>query len=218
MINLKHEVQAKGYTVVHIKTDSIKIANPDDYICKFVVDYGKLYGYNFEVEHIFDRICLVNDAVYIAKCAENDPETPNEWTATGTQFAVPYVFKSLFTHEEIELDDMCETKSATTSLYLDFNETNPDEHNLQFVGRVGQFCPVLEGTGGGLLVAERTNKATGEIKYDAVGGTKGYRFKEAEVIRNNNLIDQIDRNYYRVLCDKAIETINKFGSFEEFVA
>ena len=218
MINLKYEVQAKGYQVAHIKTDSIKIVNPDDYICQFIVNYGKLYGYNFEVEHIFDRICLVNDAVYIAKCADNDPETPGEWTATGTQFAVSYVFKSLFTHEEIELDDMCETKSATTSLYLNFNESDPTTNNLQFVGRVGQFCPVLDGTGGGLLVAERTNKTTGEIKYDAVGGTKGYRFKEAEVIRNNNLMDQIDRNYYRVLCDKAIDTINKFGSFEEFAA
>lgn len=218
MINLKYEVQAKGYTVVHIKTDSIKIKDPDDYILKFIVDYGKLYGYNFEVEHIYDRICLVNNAVYIAKCAENDEETPNEWTAIGTQFAVPYVFKSLFSHEEIVLDDMCETKSATTALYLDFNESCPDEHRLTFVGKVGQFCPILDGFNGGLLVAERTDDETGEVKYNAVGGTKGYRFKESEVVRINNLEDQINRDYYRKLCDEAIDTINKFGSFDEFVA
>ena len=242
MINLKHEVQAKGYTVIHIKTDSIKIANPDDYICKFIVDYGKLYGYNFEVEHIFDRICLVNNAVYIAKCAADDkdwisklkewekerdeaiskgkpiPPKPSPWTATGAQFAVPYVFKSLFTHEGITIDDLCETKSATTALYLDFNEENPEEHNLTFIGKVGQFCPVLDGTGGGLLVAERVDKNTGETKYNAVSGSKDYRFKESEVIRHNNLMDQVNRDYYRKLCDDAIATIEKFGPFEEFVA
>ena len=43
MINLKHEVQSRGYTVAHIKTDSIKIPNADNDIIKFVMDYGKLY-------------------------------------------------------------------------------------------------------------------------------------------------------------------------------
>lgn len=123
MINLRHEVEAKGYTVVHCKTDSIKIANPDNYIYDFVMAYGKIYGYNFEVEHKFEKICLVNDAVYIAKLAYDDPEDPGKWTATGTQFAVPYVFKTLFSHDALEFGDFCETKSVkNASIYLDMNE------------------------------------------------------------------------------------------------
>lgn len=119
MINLKHEVQNRGFTVVHVKTDSIKIADATPEIIQFVMDYGKLYGYDFEHEATYDRICLVNDAVYIAKDASD-----GHWTATGTQFQVPYVFKTLFSREEITFDDLCETKSTRVgALYLDMNES-----------------------------------------------------------------------------------------------
>lgn len=126
MIDLRHEVEAQGYKVFHIKTDSIKIENPDKYIHDFICQYGKRYGYNFEIEHIFDKICLVNNAVYIAKLANDDPEEPGKWTATGTQFQIPYVFKTLFSKENIKFEDMCETKSVSGSLYLDLNEELPD--------------------------------------------------------------------------------------------
>ena len=66
MINLKHEVQARGFTVAHIKTDSIKIPDATPDIIEFIMDYGKQYGYTFEHEATYDRMCLVNDAVYIA--------------------------------------------------------------------------------------------------------------------------------------------------------
>ena len=148
MINLKHAVQEKGYIVAHIKTDSIKIPNATPEIIKFVTEYGKLYGYNFEHEATYDRMCLVNDAVYIARyssiekcyklfgkdyvessediCKENK-ENPGKWTATGAQFAVPYVFKTLFSKEDILFEDMCETKSvAKGDLYLDMNFNLPD--------------------------------------------------------------------------------------------
>ena len=148
MINLKHAVQEKGYIVAHIKTDSIKIPNATPEIIKFVTEYGKLYGYNFEHEATYDRMCLVNDAVYIARyasiekcyklfgkdyvessediCKENK-ENPGKWTATGAQFAVPYVFKTLFSKEDIIFEDMCETKSvAKGDLYLDMNFNLPD--------------------------------------------------------------------------------------------
>ena len=148
MINLKHAVQEKGYIVAHIKTDSIKIPNATPEIIKFVTEYGKLYGYNFEHEATYDRMCLVNDAVYIARyasiekcyklfgkdyvessddiCKENK-ENPGKWTATGAQFAVPYVFKTLFSKEDILVEDMCETKCvAKGDLYLDMNFNLPD--------------------------------------------------------------------------------------------
>ena len=125
MVNLKHEVQRRGYTVAHIKTDSIKIPDAGPDIIQFVMDYGKMYGYNFEHEATYDRMCLVNDAVYIAKYADTE-EGAGEWTATGAQFQVPYIFKTLFSREPIRFSDLCETKSCTTALYLDMNENLTD--------------------------------------------------------------------------------------------
>lgn len=134
MINLKHEVQDRGYTVAHIKTDSIKIPDATPEIIEFVMNYGKQYGYTFEHEATYAKMCLVNDAVYIAKYddGEHDFELPTgeivktAWTATGTQFQVPYVFKTLFSKSAIGFRDMCETKTVTSALYLDMNEDLPD--------------------------------------------------------------------------------------------
>lgn len=128
MCKLKHEVQKRGYTVAHIKTDSIKIPNADDDIIKFVSDLGKQYGYNFDYEALYDRMCLVNQSVYIAKYADNDinGDKSNKWTATGTQFKIPYVFKTLFSHEPIKFKDLCEIKQVQSSMYLDFSEGLPD--------------------------------------------------------------------------------------------
>ena len=130
MINLKHEVQDRGYTVAHIKTDSIKIPDATPEIIQFITDYGKRYGYDFEHEATYDRMCLVNDAVYIAKYKGGEHD--GEWTATGAQFAVPYVFKTLFSHEPIMFDDYCETKSVTKgNIYLDMNEDLPDVSDIE---------------------------------------------------------------------------------------
>lgn len=127
MVNLKHEVQRRGFTVAHIKTDSIKIPDATPEIIQFVMDYGKMYGYTFEHEATYDRMCLVNDAVYIAKYSDDERnDHPGKWTATGTQFQVPYVFKTLFSREPIRFEDLTETKSCTTALYLDMNENLPD--------------------------------------------------------------------------------------------
>lgn len=250
MIDLRHAVEEQGYKVIHVKTDSIKIANPDNYILNFIVERGKRYGYNFEVEHIFDRICLVNNAVYIAKLADDDPEDPGKWTATGTQFAVPYVFKTLFSKEPIQFNDMCETKnSAVGPIYLDMNESYPDVtaeekqfknleskykkgelsdtlfenecaslrerieagHNYIFVGKVGLFCPIKPGCGGGTLVCKRDDK------YSAVTGTKGYRWLESEIVKQNGKEDDIDKTYYNKLVDDAVSTISEFGDIEWFI-
>lgn len=134
MIDLKHAVQEQGFTVAHIKTDSIKIPNATPSIIQFVMDFGKKYGYNFEHEATYSKMCLVNKAVYIAKYKDGKPhryklstgevvETP--WTATGTQFQQPYVFKELFAKAPIKFDDLCETKNVKTALYLDMNEGFP---------------------------------------------------------------------------------------------
>ena len=57
---------------------------------------------------------------------EDNKKKGGKWTATGTQFQIPYVFKKLFSREEIAFEDMCETKSVSSSLYLDLNEGLPD--------------------------------------------------------------------------------------------
>ena len=235
MINLKHEVQERGFTVAHIKTDSIKIPDATPEIIEFVMEYGKQYGYTFEHEDTYDRFCLVNDAVYIARYQNG------EWTATGTQFAVPYVFKKLFSKEEIVFEDMCETKSVTSALYLDMNEDLPDVtelekerdrlakkdpsmcregledeiaqgHNYRFIGKVGQFCPIKEGCGGGLLMREKDGK------YYAATGSKGYRWLESEMVLELGKEADIDRSYYDKMVDEAIKSISKYGDFEWFVS
>lgn len=145
MINLKHEVQKRGYTVAHIKTDSIKIVNATIDIIEFVMAYGKMYGYTFEHEATYERMCLVNDAVYIARYASkkdcerlygyipgDNNKHQGEWTATGTQFQVPYVFKKLFSKESIEFNDLCETKSVSKGeIYIDMNYGYPDVTDLE---------------------------------------------------------------------------------------
>lgn len=242
MIDLKEEVQKRGFTVAHIKTDSIKIPNATPEIIQFVMDFGRKYGYTFEHEATYDRMCLVNDAVYI--CRYDD----GHWDATGAQFAVPYVFKTLFSKENIEFNDLCETKSVTSALYLDMNEHLPDVsdaekdlakietkfkkgeideaeyntrkeeyglviatgHDYKFIGKVGAFCPIKPGCGGGLLVREKDGK------YYSATGSKGYRWLESEMVQNNQ--DIIDISYYKELVDAAVETISEYGDFEMFVS
>ena len=215
MINLKHEVQDRGFTVAHIKTDSIKIPDATPEIIQFVKDYGKKYGYTFEHEATYEKMCLVNDAVYIAKHIDAPwEEDAGKWTATGAQFAVPYVFKTLFSKEPLIFDDYCETKSVTSQLYLDFNENLPeDEHNYVFVGKVGRFTPVKPGFGGGVLYREKDGK------YYSATGAKGYRWVESESLKDsNNWRDIVDDSYYLKQVDEAVVDISKFGDFEWFTA
>lgn len=219
MVNLKHEVEDRGYHVVHIKTDSIKVEHADAEIAKFISEYGKMYGYNFEVEHHFDRICLVNDAVYIGKCAADDPECPNEWTATGTQFAVPYVFKTLFSKEPLTFDDFCEIKSVKSAIYIDVTDGLPvGEHSYRFVGKVGEFTPVLPNRGGGYLVRTQVDK-NGQTQYYSVTGTKGYLWREsADIYDRPDAMDYVDIRYYQNLANDARDEIAKYGDFEVFTA
>ena len=187
------------------------------------------------------------------------------WTATGTQFQVPYVFKTLFAKKPIVFADMCETKSVTSgSIYLDMCEGLPDVseeealakyiqssdyakvgtldkngkeikhplkyrdvdfnhldmeklnediargHNYIFIGRVGLFCPIKEGKGGGVLYREKDGQ------YFSVTGTKGYKWLEAEQVKALKLETYIDNSYYLKLCSDAIDDISQYGNFEWF--
>ena len=215
MIDLMLNVKEMGYEVVHCKTDSIKVAHPDDKVRNYIYEFGKKYGYTFEVEHTFDKFCLVNGAVYIAKCKDEpcNGKLAGKWNATGKQFQIPYVFKTLFSHEDITFDDLCETKSTTTALYLDMNEgLSEGEHQYQFIGRVGRFCPIKEGCGGGILYREKDGK------YYAAESTTGYRWLESEVVKGLHKEADIDDGYFKNLVDKAVEAISYYGDFEWFTA
>jgi hypothetical protein len=259
MIDLKHAVQEQGFQVAHIKTDSIKIPDATPAIIQFVMDFGKKYGYTFEHEDTYEKMCLVNNAVYIAKYKEPhiDKDTGKEtwWTATGAQFQIPYVFKTLFSKEEITFEDMCETKAVTSALYLDMNEGLPDVteyenvrvardkapdkrtkkearmldfyadmtdeeldakiaegHNYVFVGKVGQFCPIKDGCGGGVLCREKDGK------FYAATGSKGYRWLESETVKLLGKEKDIDRSYYDNLVNDAIDTMREFGDVGQFLS
>ena len=207
MLDLKNFIEEQGYTVAHIKTDSVKIPNATQEIIDKVTQFGASYGYTFEHEHTYSKLCLVNDAVYIAKDAEDD-----SWTAVGTQFQVPYVFKTLFSKEPIEFDDKTMIKAVTTALYLNMNEDDPEKDELRFVGRIGNFCPIKPGSGGGLLL-----RKNGE-KYDSASGAKGYRWMESERVKELKLEDRIDDSYFIKMVDDAIAAINQYGDFEQFAS
>lgn len=205
MIDLKEAVQKEGYTVAHIKTDSIKIPNADDRIIKFVEEFGEKYGYNFEHEETFDKFCLVNDAVYVAR-------TGDKWDATGAQFQHPIVFKTLFDRDqEIEMIDYSENRSVQKGhIYLAMDGEDTSDEDLIFVGKTGSFTPVKPETdGAGHLY--RLN----EGKRYAVSGTKGYIWTETRLVDDYDLIDT---SYSDELVENARKTIEKYGSYEELVS
>jgi hypothetical protein len=205
MIDLKNDLIKRGTSVVHIKTDSVKIPNATQETIAFVSTTGSLYGYEFEHETTYDQLCLVNDAVYIAR-------KDDKWTAVGSQFQHPYVFKTLFSGEEPSFEDLCEGRTVVQgTMYLDKENHEAKGtvyKSMHHLGRSGRFVPVVEG--GGTLYRVK------EDKYYAVTGTKGYKWMEADVAKEVPDV-KIDMSYFEKLKNDAIKTIEKFGSFEEFV-
>lgn len=207
MVELRHAVQDQGFTVAHIKTDSIKIPDATPEIIQFVKDFGEKYGYTFEHEKTYDGFCLVNDAVYIARKGD-------QWDAVGAQFQHPYVYKTLFTGEEVTFDDLCETKQVTQgAMYIDFEHDVPpvpDPTRMHFIGRTGRFVPVREGCGGGVLYRVKDGKAY------AVTGTKGYLWMEADHARDLG-VDAVNMAYFDQLAEDARTAIDYWGEYTRFV-
>jgi hypothetical protein len=184
MIDLKHAVQERGYTVAHIKTDSIKIPNADQSIIDFVFDFGSKYGYDFEHEDTYSRLALVNKSTYICQ------DEKKEWHATGAQFADSYVFKTLFTKESLEKEDFFVTKEVkNASIHI----------GEKFIGRLAELYASQTG--------EEVFRVT-EDKKGSIAGTKGYKWKLSKEWSGKK---DLDMNYYKDLVDKAIEAIDKVG-------
>ena len=193
MIDLKHALQERGCKPIHFKTDSVKIADftPEDVM--FVEEFGKKYGYTFGIEGVYSKMALINDAVLIGKWVGTD-----DWDAVGARFAKPYVYKTLFTEEEIEFKDLIETRSVRQgSIYME------NESGLTFIGRIGTFCPMSKG--GGSLYRIKDDK-----KF-AVTGTKGYEWLPAEVVQGLGLEKDIDMSYFEAEVEDAMKKIAEVG-------
>ena len=184
MIDLKHAVQERGYQVGHIKTDSIKIPNADAEIVKFVEEFGKSYGYEFEHEDTYKKLALVNKSTYI--CQDQD----DAWHATGAQFQDPYVFKTLFTKEELSKEDFFVTKEVKgASIFL----------GEKFIGRLAEIYASESG--------HEMFRVT-EDKKGSISGTKGIKWKLSKDWTGKN---DVDMNFYKEQVEKAIESIRKVG-------
>lgn len=200
MIDLKHAIQELGYQVVHIKTDSVKVPLKmvrDESIIADIIEAGERYGYDFEHEITYDWFCLVNDAVYVARAGD-------KWTAVGAQFQHPYVFKTLFSKEELVFDDFCEMKNIVKGkMYLDMTGTGEVEQ-MVFVGRTNSFIPVTD-HGGTLWRVDGDKKVT-------VTGTKGMGWitRDMALSRQAEGNLKIDISYFEGLRQNAIDTISKF--------
>lgn len=216
MIDLKHAVQERGFTVAHIKTDSIKIPNATQEIIDFVTEFGKKYGYDFEHESTYEKFLLTNKAVYVAKYripavlggTKEDPYNENawktKWIAVGAEFQHPYVYKTLFTDESPVFDDFCEPKNVVQgTMYLDFSGTR-QVSEMVHVGRTGSFVPV-ETNGGDLLRVK-----DGDLF--AVTGTKGFKWITRDVAVSRFADDtlEIDMTYFERLVQHAEKELRKY--------
>lgn len=196
MITLKHKLQDAGYKVIHIKTDSIKVPNIDDKAVELITDFGKEYGYNIAPVHVFEKMALVNKAVLIGKVEENKRwKDSGKWEAVGAQFADPFVFKTLFSHESLDEKDFAETKEVKSHMYL----------GEKFIGRVAEVYASKTG--------EELKRANGD-GLASVTGTKGYQWK---LFSEYGGKDDVDMSYYDHKIVDAIEKINKVGSSVELV-
>ena len=220
MVDLKHFVQEKGFSVAHIKTDSIKIPDADEQIISDVIGFGKLYGYDFEHETTYKTMCLVNRAVYIAE--DTNPKTGESfWSATGKMFQQPYVFDMMFGEGDTDFEKLREARHVKKgSIYIEtenqLNEirdgvdepTNEERiDQMHFVGRTGVFYPVKPGYGGGLLWRVQD----GELY--SVANTKGRLWKEAHLTRPHEL----DESYYQETVEKAMQAIVNVGSYRDLI-
>lgn len=204
MVDLQDYLMKKGFTPIHIKTDSVKIANATPEIIEEVMEFGRKYGYTFEHEATLDTFCLVNKAVYIAR--EGD-----KWDAVGAEFQHPYVFKKLFTKEEIGLEDYTETRQVSKgSIYLappeDVDPEDPTKGAV-FIGRIGTFIPVKEGVdGAGRLLRVHEGKGY------AVTGTKGWMWARSSDIQD---VKSVDTSYVEHLEAEAVKQVERFGQMED---
>lgn len=182
------QLTERGVKVPHVKVDSLKIANATKEILDFCNEFAAEYGYRFDHEAQYDRLCLLNDSVYVARYSQNaevnvkgskaKDDHRGKWTSTGTELIEPYVFKTLFSHEELEFDDYVQLFSTETKLYLDMNEEleDPSDIEKQWSKRYSKLTkdhPIQEALGDSQL-HDLGVRADADHKYTFVGKTGAF--------------------------------------------
>lgn len=207
MITLQHEVEKQGYVVAHIKTDSIKIPNADEYIINFVNEFGKKYGYNFEHEKTYRRLVLLNKAVYAGEYLKENKDDPSlnkwAWEFTGGPLLEPFVQKTLFTHMEVADQEFRQIKEVSAgkdgtpaAIYLG------DER----IGRFAGVYPSLTGTDMWRITEPKDPDV--EPKKGHVSGTKGFGWKLWSDYKGK---EDVDMTYFNKQVDDIVKQIEKVG-------
>ena len=194
MIDLKYAVQEFGYEVIHIKTDSIKVANADDKVKDFIFEFGKKYGYEFEHEATYEKLALINKAEYI--CYDG-----KEWSATGKRFSEPYVFKTLFSKEPIVDDDYSVIiQSHKGHLYL----------GDEFIGKIGKFYPSLVGW----KLTARVEGDDEVVKESSPSGTKDKLWMKWDDYTTHK---NVSIEYFDNLIEEAKKSISAVGDLSQII-
>jgi hypothetical protein len=168
MITLKEHLEKKGFEVIHIKTDSIKLVmnkldfDPEDYLSE-VAEFGSQYSYDFEIADTYTDFYLLNKAVLAGT------DSSNHTHAIGAELIEPYILKSLFTKEPFTPLD-----------YSVIKETRAGEMWLgeQFIGKNGRFYPSREPDARALEWVRPGLDPMDPANRSFVTGTKGYQWKE----------------------------------------
>jgi hypothetical protein len=200
MIDLKHAVQEQGFIVAHIKTDSIKIPSATDDIITFVKRSGRSTATNSSTR--LRTTSSVSSMMLSMLLTSGRRLVDYRRCTVPTSVCV----QELFSDEEIEFDDLCETKQVMQGvMYLDYGD------KMVHVGRIGRFVPVknIDNHGGRLLRIK-------DDKSYAVTGTKDYIWEEADVVKAFPDRYEIDMSYFDRLADEAYKAIDYWGSFRDF--
>ena len=194
MVDLRFYLEELGYNVIHIKTDSVKVADITEECVQLIHEFGARpeYNYKFDYEDKYSRLALINNAVYIC---QSDMKKPGKWSATGAEFRDPYVFKRVWTKEKLVDKDFFITKQSKGHIYL----------GTEFVGKVGSIYASKSG--------EEALWTTDEENFKYLSETKGHRFKQSE----NFVFTDIDMDYYDAKAIKGLKKIMKVGDINLIV-
>ena len=194
MVDLRFYLEELGYNVIHIKTDSVKVADITEECVQIIHEFGARpeYNYKFDYEDRYSRLALINNAVYIC---QSDMKKPGKWSATGAEFRDPYVFKRVWTKEKLVDKDFFITKQSKGHIYL----------GTEFIGKVGSIYASKSG--------EEALWTTDEENFKYLTETKGYRFKKSD----DFLFTDIDMDYYDAKAIKGLKKIMKVGDINLIV-
>lgn len=221
-----------NYTFEHECTyDKMCLVNDSAYIAKYATKEKceELYGYapgdnvkkggrwtataaQFQVPYVFKTLFTKEPITFEDMCETKEVKKGALYLDMNEK--LPDVSKFENELEKVKSKYKQGLLSDTTfeSMCSDLITKIEEGHNYRFIGKVGQFCPIKPGYGGGLLLAKRDDK------YSSATGAKDYRWLESEMIKLMNKEDYIDKSYYIKLVDEAIESISEYGDFEWFAS